>query len=190
MKRENIYTLQKNKEATGNGGNIPANDVAFEAVKKTVKTGVLFCPESSGNNFDKIISVAGAVTKDFPQTNLFCYIKKITKDHDLSYLSNFEIIDRKKFNIFGNLKRNFAVHLAEVHYDLFIVLGNPGNKQCKKILKVFNSTIVAGQAFENSEQLFDISIGSKDKPMNNETFYKELINYLKLLKIDFFNNMN
>ncbi len=190
MKRENIYTEHKIEETNSTKGNISVDDNVFDIVKKTLKTGILFCNDICGSDFNSMKTVADVVINDFPLAKVFCYVSGSTKHLDLSPVEDFEIIDGKKFNIFGNLKKTTALQLAGTHYDLIIVFGNPENKHCKKILKTFNTKIKAGQAFENSDEYFDISIGTAGKLMNCETFYKELFNYLKLLKIDFSNNIN
>ncbi len=190
MKKENIYTQQKNIGKNGANGNFAVQTGTFDEAIKSLKVAMLFCPDAYGNGFENVKTVARIVKNDFQDAKVFCFLHKTTKHHDIAPLDGFEIIDGKKFNIFGKLKKNTFLQLNHTPYDLIIVFGKPVSKHCKKILNAFDTKIKAGQTFENSDRFFDISIGAPNKKMNCEVFYKQLFEYLKILKIDFSNNMN
>lgn len=182
MNREEIYTKRVGKDGA-DPYQLPKEDIL-----KTSKIALFFCI-SDASEMDEALAIRKKVNNDYPKAETILFLSSV-KNITTTIPDDIIILQKKDFNLLGRIKRKTDTTLRHSHYDLLITFTVSVNTYCGKIIGALKANIKAGITSKQSEQFFDISIGNDENFLQYETFYHQLLFYLRQMHINFSHGKN
>ncbi len=182
MNREEIYTKRIGKDSAEQK-QLPHADSL-----KTSKIALFFCI-SDAQGLSEALAIRKKVNTDYPQAETIFFLPSV-KNITATFPDEVIILQKKDFNLLGKIKRKTVTKLRHAPYDLLITFTVSVDNYCGEIITAIKASVKAGIASKQSEQFFDISIGSNENFLQYETFYHQLLFYLRQMHINFSNNKN
>ncbi len=188
MNREEIYTKEKKIGKINSITNKKTKDFRNTYFLKSAKIGLLFSL-SAHSQATEMFQLRYTILSDYPQAESFCYIPSLRKA-EFIIPTDIHFFDKKSFNFYGGIKHSIKERLTKYNFDILICFNITTNKPFEKLVNAFTANLKTGIAFTGSENLYEISIGNPHKPLDYETFYYQLLFYLKQLQINFLKHKN